>query len=115
MGQMVLVHDRSGLYGQSVLMDKSTEQAIPEELCDRVEKIQEKSKELTDLRMELGRLTQVVHGIVYACNLAEKCLADTKREIALSMGLNEGNWAIDCENKIIGLVLPVDKVTPKVV
>lgn len=112
---MLLVHDRIGVQGQPVPLDRNTIIDIPEEFYEDLVKIEKLSRDLTDARIELGRLMQVVNHLVYVCNSTEKGLADTKKNLIDTLGLSEGNWAIDFEHKQIGRVESTQKPMPHVV
>jgi hypothetical protein len=115
MSDKVVVHDRIGVHGQKVLIDDSSTLDIPEEFKDDLNKIEQYQEELTNFRLEIGRLTQVMSQLTFGCNLAEKNLADAKKRILDSLKVSEGNWAIDLENKKIGKVINDDRKPHRVV
>jgi len=113
--EKVLVHDRVGVKGQQVPVEEDSFLSIPEEYYDDLEQVKVYSQELENARHELGRLMQVVAHLTNVCNTAERSLANTKRGIIEGMSLEDGNWAIDFENKQIGRVLGIQKPMPRVV
>lgn len=112
---MYLVHNREGVQGQPVPVDPNSSIDIPADLFEDLNKIKKFADELNNSRIELGRLTQVVHHIINVCNTAEKNLADSKKRLIDELGLSDGNWAIDFENKKVCRLLPTDKTVPTVV
>jgi hypothetical protein len=115
MEDRTIVHNRVGVQGQFVPVEEESFVDIPEELYPLLESVQTFSTELSNGRVELGRLTQVLNHLVNVCNTAENNLAAVKNKIITDMGLADGNWAIDFENKRVGLVSPVQKPMPSVV
>ena len=109
-----IVHDRVGVKGQYVPVEEDTFISIPERYNDDLEKIQEHATELENARHELGRMMQLVSHLTHVCNVADGNLTQAKRGIIEGMGLEDGNWAIDFENKQIGKVSPAPKTMPRV-
>jgi hypothetical protein len=113
--ERILVHDRVGVKGQVVPVAESSFIDIPEEFFNDLVKIQEYAQELENARCELGRLMQVTNHLINVCNTCDRNLANAKQGIIKGMKLEEGNWAIDFENKQIGKVASVSRPEPKVV
>jgi len=113
--ERVVVHDRVGVRGQHVPVEEDSFVSIPEEYYEDLEKIKAYVTELENSRYELGRLMQVVNHLVYVCNTAERNLANAKQGIISGMGLGDGNWVIDFENKQLGKAEPIQKPMPSVV
>jgi hypothetical protein len=112
---MYLVHNREGVQGQPLPIDPDSSIDIPEDLVGDLGKIKKFADELNNSRLELGRLSQVVHHLINVCNTAEKNLADSKKKLIEELGLTDGNWAIDFENNKVCRILPTDKTTLNVV
>jgi len=110
-----LVHDRVGTQGSMVPVDGDFCIDIPEEFNDDVKAMLRYSEELSNARTELGRLTQVLHNIVNVCNNTEKSLADSKRHMISKLGIGDGNYAIDFNNKKIYRVVSTTEKAPTLV
>ena len=115
MSDKVIVHDRVGVQGQYVPVEEDSFVVIPEEYYSDLTKIQELSSELNNARLELGRLMQVTQHIVNVCNTSERNLANAKQALIEGMGLEDGNWAIDFEGKMVGRVSSQPGKMPRVV
>lgn len=115
MSDRLLVHDRIGVQGQPVPIEEETLMDIPEEYSEALIQLRNEIEELNNARIELGRLSQIVHHLVNVCNRAESNAATCKRSIIEGMNLGEGNWAIDFESNKIGRVSPTQKAMPRVV
>lgn len=113
---MNMVHDRVGVQGQLISIDKNSVLDISEEYYNDIQGMRIAADELNNARLELGRLMQVVNNLISVCNNREKLLADTKQNLIEKMELGPGNWAIDFEKKQIGLVsTSKEDEAPKVV
>lgn len=110
-----LIHNRTGIKGQEVPVQEETFMDIPEEYHEDLEALQRHATELENSRNELGRLMQVVDHLINVCNTAERNSTEAKRKIIEGMDLEDGNWAVDMENKKIGRVEPTQKPNPRVV
>lgn len=110
-----IIHNRTGIKGQEVPVQEDTFVDIPEEYYEDLEALQRYATELENTRSELGRLMQVVNHLINVCDTAEKNSTAAKEKIIEGMQLEDGNWAVDMENKKIGRVEPVQKPNPRVV
>lgn len=115
MSDRLIVHDRVGVHGQEVPVDPSTCIDIPQEFYDSLERMRKLSEELNNVRLETGRLFQVLMHLGYIQNNTEKNLAEEKRSLINTLNLEDGNWVIDFSTKQLFKTIPVINKTPNVV
>lgn len=112
---MTLIHDRLGPHGQKVPVDPSTMLDIPEECYEELANLRVYADELNNMRLELGRLMQVINNLTMECNRQENNAANSKKKIMDSMQLGPGNWAVDFESKKVAKVDDGSVKAPRVV